>query len=53
MNDNLRTALSVMLSAPNGEAGVADEENNLLGVLHVSDFSLLNGVHPEDLTIVK
>ncbi|GFZ89084.1 glycine/betaine ABC transporter ATP-binding protein [Compostibacillus humi] len=53
VNDNLRTALSVMLSEPNGEAGVADEENNLLGVLHVSDFSLLNGVHPEDLTIVK
>nr|WP_317853476.1 ABC transporter ATP-binding protein [Neobacillus sp. Marseille-Q6967] len=53
VNENLKTALAVLLTAPNGEACVVDDHNKKLGVLHVSDFRLLTEVHPKDISIVR
>ena len=40
IHTNLRTALSVVLSSPHGEAYVVDEEEKLLGVLRLADFNV-------------
>lgn len=53
LKDNLRTALSVILSSPSGEAWVEDEKGNKVGVLRVSDFDTLTSVHPEEITAVR
>lgn len=53
INENLKTALAALLAAPQGEACVVDEQNRKIGVLRVSDFSLLNEVHPKDISIVR
>lgn len=53
VNDDLKTALSKLLSIPEGEVCVVDEDQRKLGVLRVSDFKLLNDVHPRDISIVK
>jgi osmoprotectant transport system ATP-binding protein len=53
VNENLKTALSQLLSAPNGEICVVDDHNKKLGVLCVSDFNLFTEVHPKDISIVR
>lgn len=53
LNDNLRTALSIILSSNYGEAWVEDEKGNRLGVLSVSDFESLTSVHPTEVTAVR
>ena len=53
VNENLKTALSHLLSAPNGEVCVVDDHNKKLGVLCVSDFNLFTEVHPKDISIVR
>lgn len=53
LNDNLRTALSTILSSHSGEAWVEDENGNRLGVLTVSDFESLTSVHPTEVTAVR
>lgn len=53
LKDNLRTALSVILSSPSGEAWVEDEKGNKVGVLRVSDFDTLTSVHPEEIAAVR
>jgi osmoprotectant transport system ATP-binding protein len=53
LNDNLRTALSIILSSHSGEAWVKDEKGNRLGILSVSDFESLTSVHPTEVTAVR
>jgi osmoprotectant transport system ATP-binding protein len=53
VNENLKSALATLLTAPNGEACVVDDHNRKIGVLRVSDFSLLTEVHPKDISIVR
>ena len=51
---DLRTALSVLLSSPTGEAVVVDQNSHPQGILTFSDFEILTGVHPSKLkTIVR
>ncbi|KIL40897.1 glycine/betaine ABC transporter ATP-binding protein [Gordoniibacillus kamchatkensis] len=49
METNLRTALSVILSSPTGEAVVADSKNNHVGLLNLHDFEALADIHPFEL----
>lgn len=53
VNENLKTALAILLAAPNGEACVVDENNRYMGILRVSDFSFLTEIHPKDFSIVR
>ncbi|MGG1573201.1 ABC transporter ATP-binding protein [Fictibacillus sp. NRS-1165] len=54
LETDLRTALSVLLSSPTGEALVVDQNNDPYGILSFSDFQTLTGVHPSKLqTIVR
>jgi osmoprotectant transport system ATP-binding protein len=54
LDSDLRTALSVLLASPTGEAAVVDKHNHLHGYLGISDFQILTGVHPSKLkTIVR
>jgi len=52
LNDNLRMALSIILSSPTGEVWVQDAGGNRLGVLRVSDFESLTSVHPTEVSAV-
>jgi osmoprotectant transport system ATP-binding protein len=49
---DLRTALSVILSSPTGEAVVVDPNNHPQGLLTFSDFEILTGVHPSKLKTI-
>lgn len=53
LTDNLRTALSIILSSHSGEAWVQDEAGKRLGVLRVSDFESLTSVHPTEMTVAR
>lgn len=46
---NLRTALSTLLTSPQGEAAVVDEDGRSLGMVSIADFEQLSGIHPADL----
>ncbi|HZG70022.1 MAG TPA: hypothetical protein VEY51_00675, partial [Chondromyces sp.] len=51
---DLRTALSVLLSTPKGEAVIIDQKGQSHGLLSIADFELLAGIHPSKLkTIVQ
>jgi len=50
--DNLRNALSAILSSPTGEVLVLDETGQAAGVLRVSDFESLTAVHPAEVSAV-
>lgn len=49
-NDNLRNALSAILSSPTGEVLVLNETGQAAGVLRVSDFESLTAVHPAEVS---
>ncbi|QHE51115.1 ABC transporter ATP-binding protein [Pontibacillus sp. HMF3514] len=51
--DTLKTALSLLLASPVGEAKVVDEFQNVLGVIKVSDFDQLTNVHPDQLLAAR
>ncbi|MGG3471279.1 ABC transporter ATP-binding protein [Neobacillus pocheonensis] len=54
LDTDLRTALSVLLASPTGEAAVVDHHNHPHGIISISDFQILTGVHPTKLqTIVR
>jgi len=48
LDTNLRTALSVLLSSPSGEAAVVDESGRTIGVIGIADLELLVGIHPAE-----
>lgn len=48
LDANLRTALSVLLSSPAGEASIVDENGQAAGVISIADFARLTGVHPAE-----
>ncbi|NGQ94972.1 ABC transporter ATP-binding protein [Brevibacillus sp. SYP-B805] len=50
MDTNLRTALSVLLSSPTGEAAVVDDNGQISGVVSIADFERLTGIHPSERT---
>jgi osmoprotectant transport system ATP-binding protein len=52
LNDNLRTALSVILASPTGEALVKDENENYLGLLRLSDFESMTSMHMPEVSAV-
>jgi osmoprotectant transport system ATP-binding protein len=45
LNENLRTALSIILSSSTGEAEVVDDLGNPFGMLCLSDFESFTGIH--------
>lgn len=49
LDTDLRTALSVLLSSPTAEAAIIDGHGHPYGLLTISDFELLTGVHPAQL----
>lgn len=53
LSDNLRTALSIILSSHTGEAVVLGQNGDKLGVLTVSDFESLTSVHPSEVTAIR
>ncbi|TDL75634.1 ABC transporter ATP-binding protein [Rhodococcus qingshengii] len=54
LDTDLRTALSVLLASPTGEVAVVDHHNHPHGIVSISDFQILTGVHPSKLkTIVR
>lgn len=53
LNDNLKTALTILFTNPNGEVNVVDENNKPVGVLRMTDFTFLMNVHPNDLSVTK
>ncbi|UFJ41737.1 ABC transporter ATP-binding protein [Brevibacillus humidisoli] len=48
MDTNLRTALSVLLSSPTGEAAVVDDNGHITGVVSIADLETLIGIHPSE-----
>lgn len=53
LDTNLRTALSMILSSPKGEVPVEDHTGRIIGMLNISDFEALTGVHPEFKTVIQ
>lgn len=53
VNENLKSALSTLLTAPNGEVCVVDDYSKKVGILRISDFNLLTDMHSKDIKIVK
>ncbi|MCK2005824.1 ABC transporter ATP-binding protein [[Brevibacterium] frigoritolerans] len=54
VDTDLRTALSLLLSSPKGEAVIMDYKGQPSGILSIGDFEVLTGVHPSKLkSIVK
>jgi osmoprotectant transport system ATP-binding protein len=49
IDTDLRTALSVLLSSPKGEALIIDQKDHPQGTLSIADFEVLTGVHPSKL----
>ncbi|MDM5219321.1 ABC transporter ATP-binding protein [Peribacillus sp. NJ11] len=49
IDTDLRTALSLLLSSPKGEAVIMDHKGQPSGVLGIGDFEVLTGVHPSKL----
>jgi osmoprotectant transport system ATP-binding protein len=52
LNMNLRTALSIILSSPTGDAVVLDEKEQRIGVVSIADFDQLTRVHPFEIDSV-
>jgi osmoprotectant transport system ATP-binding protein len=52
INENLRTALSKLLSIPTGEAIVIDDNKKKIGVLRVSDFEVLTDIDKNEISVV-
>jgi osmoprotectant transport system ATP-binding protein len=44
---NLRTALSIVLSSPNGQVLVVDDQSASMGLLSLKDFDILGELHPQ------
>jgi osmoprotectant transport system ATP-binding protein len=54
LETDLRTALAALLASPTGEVTVVDHLNHPHGILSISDYQILTGVHPSKLkTIVR
>lgn len=53
VNENLKTALSILLATPSGEVCVIDEHNKALGLLRVSDFEVLTDIQTKQISIVR
>jgi osmoprotectant transport system ATP-binding protein len=54
LETDLRTALAALLASPTGEVIVVDHLNHPHGILSISDYQILTGVHPSKLkTIVR
>jgi osmoprotectant transport system ATP-binding protein len=52
LETNLRTALSIVLSSPNGQVQVVDGQSNSMGILSIQDFDILGELHPEQMRSV-